>query len=301
MGSNCSCINDSIVNENESKLTQFSYKKVSSAESTLNSVIKIQSLWRGYYSRKKVSVFKLPDLLTPIAKQRESKIPEYKFPVLGWRGKPRHFLTCNSKDEFYIGEFEKNLKHGQGVLVLITGEKFQGYFKYDKKHGHGRCIYSNGDVYEGEWNLGLRSGNGNLHCINGFKYSGQWVNDKYHGKGQESWPDGSLFLGYFESGSKHGYGEFFWSDRSCYKGEFFNGFIHGHGCYMWDDGRSYTGQWQFNAMHGNGKFIWPDGTQFIGRFENDKKLEEGNLITSKQGKVHLNTEEKIVHNLSFIS
>jgi hypothetical protein len=218
MGINCSCIGDNFLSDKEPELIRYAFRRVSSTESTLNSVIKIQSLWRGYQSRKKVSIFVLPALQSPKGKTRESQIPVYKFPVLSWRGKPKAYVIRLANLDFYKGEWVNNLRHGQGMTMSLNGEKYMGYYKNDKRHGHGRCIYASGDVYEGGWEEDKRSGTGSLHCMNGFKYSGTWVNNLYDGKGQEFWSDGTLFVGNYVQGKKTGYGEFFWSDRLLYVG-----------------------------------------------------------------------------------
>lgn len=308
MGNNCSCISDGFLVDKEPELFKRAYKRVSSTEATLNSVIKIQSLWRGYKSRKNHSIYQLPHLQTLKAKIRESQIPEYKFPALPWRGKPKAYCVRMLNKDFYKGEWLGKMRHGQGVVMKLKGDKYIGYHKENLMHGHGRYIYANGDIYEGCYEKDLCSGIGSLHCINGYKYTGSWDKDMYNGKGQEFWPDGTLFIGHYISGKKSGYGEFFWNDRSCYKGDFFDNFIHGQGCYMWDDGRKYTGQWKFNTMHGQGCFEWPDGTKFIGEFANDCKQGEGSVIFSTTSKENITNkdkkpelQDKITHNKSFIT
>ena len=42
----------------------------------------------------------------------------------------------------------------------LTGAKYEGDYQNDLKHGQGVYTYPNGDVYEGEWKNGLRHGNG---------------------------------------------------------------------------------------------------------------------------------------------
>ena len=42
----------------------------------------------------------------------------------------------------------------------MTGAKYEGDYDNDLKHGQGVYTYPNGDVYEGEWKEGLRHGSG---------------------------------------------------------------------------------------------------------------------------------------------
>ena len=54
------------------------------------------------------------------------------------------------------GEYEGGLSgegkyHGQGSLVLTSGESYVGYFVNGLKEGIGSLSYTNGDKYVGEW------------------------------------------------------------------------------------------------------------------------------------------------------
>lgn len=80
----------------------------------------------------------------------------------------------------YIGEYSKNLKHGQGTMVYPDGSRYKGNinqsierdreetlicfiigsFEENKRSGFGSYTYANGDVYEGMWKNDLKNGDG---------------------------------------------------------------------------------------------------------------------------------------------
>ena len=128
MGSNCSCIGGGVsTTEQTIEVTRHGYKKISSTETTLNSVLKIQSHWRGYLSRKKVSIYNFPNLQSPQGKKRESQIPAYTFPVSKLQGNYLNYVVKAAKNEYYKGEWRNKVRHGQGITIYENGDKYVGY------------------------------------------------------------------------------------------------------------------------------------------------------------------------------
>ena len=41
-----------------------------------------------------------------------------------------------------------------------TGAKYDGQYENDLKHGQGKYTYGNGDIYKGQWKEGKRHGSG---------------------------------------------------------------------------------------------------------------------------------------------
>ena len=57
----------------------------------------------------------------------------------------------NANGNKYVGEWQNDKWHGQGIRNLANGDKYVGEFKNGKKHGQGTYTYINGNKYVGEW------------------------------------------------------------------------------------------------------------------------------------------------------
>ena len=64
---------------------------------------------------------------------------------------------------------EEGLIYGRMVLLIWEITRMA--------HGNGRLIYINGDIYEGNWVEDKAYGQGNYYHADGAKYSGNWLND----------------------------------------------------------------------------------------------------------------------------
>jgi hypothetical protein len=53
--------------------------------------------------------------------------------------------------QLYLGEYKKELRHGNGRLFFADGNKYIGEFKYGKRWGQGKEIWSDGYIEEGIW------------------------------------------------------------------------------------------------------------------------------------------------------
>ena len=83
--------------------------------------------------------------------------------------------------ETYCGEWEKNVRHGVGIL---TADSF---------------------TYEGEFQLNHYHGSGSYVCLNTFStYDGLWSKGFQHGQGKVSTKEGSVMEGSFVKGKAHG-------------------------------------------------------------------------------------------------
>ena len=61
----------------------------------------------------------------------------------------------------YEGDWKDGFRHGHGVYQCkSTGGKYTGNYENDLKSGDGTYKYSNGDSFEGQWSEGLRHGHG---------------------------------------------------------------------------------------------------------------------------------------------
>ena len=85
----------------------------------------------------------------------------------------------------YDGEFEADLMHGQGTIVLANACRYVGAWSKGKMHGKGQMLFPTGDVYEGEWKTGKKHGVGSYTSANGSVYQGEFENGKRHGVGTQ--------------------------------------------------------------------------------------------------------------------
>ena len=45
----------------------------------------------------------------------------------------------------YEGQWEHDLKHGQGVYLWEDGDRYEGLWKNSKRHGNGNYQWANGN------------------------------------------------------------------------------------------------------------------------------------------------------------
>jgi hypothetical protein len=79
-------------------------------------------------------------------------------------------------------------------------------------NGTGIMVMASGDKYNGEFRDGQRNGKGTYVWKSGAKYQGGWLNDKMHGQGTYIYPDRRYYKGEFSMGNKHGSGTLFKED-----------------------------------------------------------------------------------------
>ena len=111
-----------------------------------------------------------------------------------------------SAEEFYEGEWEGGLAHGQGKLVTL-GYSYNGSFRDGVFDGAGNLEIKGKGVYQGHFFEGKFQGKGKFTWSSQKKiYIGTWKQGLFHGKGLMIWPDGRKFYGEYQRGLKHGKG-----------------------------------------------------------------------------------------------
>ena len=260
-----------------------------------NSVIKIQSNFRGMKLRSKIKGLEISQnnynanvtsqsqimdsnqfhrTSTNLITQEELSKLLNEYPPLddGIIVEINGPLKFENNSSVYYGEwdFTNNMRHGRGIQLWNEGSKYYGYWIKDKASKKGKLYHNDGDLYEGEWLDDKPNGGTYLHN-DGTTYEGDWKDDKQHGIGKEIWPDGAWYEGEYFEGKKHGKGTFHWADGSLYVGTFAQNNINGEGEYTFSDKRKYVGSWVNNKLEGKGVFTWPDGRKYDGEYKNDKK------------------------------
>ena len=186
-------------------------------------------------------------------------------------------LINTTTDDFYYGNFKKDLKDGKGIYNWTSGDSYSGDWKDDIMNGKGQFIWANGDSYVGECKDGLKDGNGIHTWSNGNRYEGYWKDDLMNGKGKFIWANGDSYDGDWKDDIRNGKGEFIGVNGDNYNGDWKDGFKNGYGIYIYD-GNRYDGYWKDDTMNGKGQFIWANGDIYTGDYENDKMNGKGKFI-----------------------
>lgn len=74
-------------------------------------------------------------------------------------------LVMYSPSRFYEGNFQNNVKHGQGFEFLPNGV-YVGNFVNNKPEGKGSFYWNNNEAYEGEFLAGMKHGSGRWTSTN---------------------------------------------------------------------------------------------------------------------------------------
>jgi hypothetical protein len=78
----------------------------------------------------------------------------------------------------YQGTCKRNLAHGTGIAKGI--DYYEGQFQKGLPHGNGKYTWSNGDLYSGGWKRGKMHGIGEFtFAENDSTINGLWKNDKF--------------------------------------------------------------------------------------------------------------------------
>ena len=298
--------NENINKNNENNINEKKENKNINDKKNIPYLIKIQSVYKGYYYRKKIypNVKKeleqnlLEELktltekyLTPNLKSQEEKLGisqdenTYKSLIKETEKKKKKniFFTkllklkYNNKNGFYIGETTiNNSLEGIGILTLENGIKYMGTFEKNKLK-KGKIIDEEGIYYEGIFNDNLKlEGSGKKISLNNSVYIGDFNNGLKEGKGNEETNE-HIYEGNFKNDKKNGYGKIYYKEmKDHYEGEFEDNKITGNGKYFWYNGEIYEGKLVNGKMHGKGIYTWPDGGKYEGDYIDNTK--EGNGI-----------------------
>tara|TARA_B100001059_G_scaffold22178_1_gene17755 strand:+ start:400 stop:2328 length:1929 start_codon:yes stop_codon:yes gene_type:complete len=150
--------------------------------------------------------------------------------------------------------------------------------KGDCINGVGVFQFEDGNKYIGQFKNSNYDGKGTFRFKSGAVYTGQFKNGKYNGLGVYQFIDGSIYSGDYLEGLKNGFGTYTFNNGDKYEGEFKNGNYHGYGIFKFINGDSYDGEWSDGKYNGIGTFTYSNGQINYGRFENNKLVEDYNLI-----------------------
>ena len=114
-------------------------------------------------------------------------------------------------------------RNGQGKMVYMNKEVYDGCWKEDKRCGTGQYLYNNGDTYMGNWSNGRKNGFGEMIFWNRNKYQGKWVADHMQGTGTMAYAAGHIFAGTWNKSKYHGRGRMSRRDGTVIEGTWRDG------------------------------------------------------------------------------
>lgn len=183
-------------------------------------------------------------------------------------------------------------KPGTCKVTYPNGNVFEGtYDDEKKKQGNGSYTWSVTDAdedegakntakYSGGYKDGKKDGLGKMKYPNGDKYHGMWEQNKKHGEGTYIYASGDIYSGSWESDIKQGVGSYeFGVDGSQLIGTWEKGsFVEGK--WQFKDGGYYEGVFKDGKPTDKGMFKFANGSTLAGSFKEDKKIEDGEEVTS---------------------
>ena len=125
----------------------------------LMTIIRVQSLVRGWMQRRKYRVQKM-------AAEVQSK-----------------YFKSDEAKETLGGAFDDRAPLQRRVFTYKTGAIYTGEWKGGLRHGRGSMVWSDNARYEGEWQYNHACGKGKFYHTDGDIYDGQWLNNKANGFG----------------------------------------------------------------------------------------------------------------------
>ncbi|CAG9312094.1 unnamed protein product [Blepharisma stoltei] len=322
MGAKCSCLKGEVSEENQFRMADSSIdvdKFFSNSDREvfrtseenkgrdlpnkidIGDLIKLQSIIRGYYTRKKSNEIYItlkgdtvgmarrnpktatesqaPPLITPTKNDfQNTPVVRTEIKIIPETSIPDYSNNETRAAQNKLGSFkpppppiDSTSKTKYGPVEIENGAIYTGEWNNDKqRHGYGVQIWPDGSKYEGYWMLDKANGKGRLTHGDGDVYEGDWKDDKAHGFGIYMHTDGAKYEGQWQDDKQHGKGTETWPDGARYVGDYINGKKHGRGTFFWADGSTYDGEFQDNNIHGTGKYTWGDNRVYFGDWKNNK-------------------------------
>ena len=290
---------DSMININEDCFMK---------ENEILKIIKIQSVYRSYISRKnynrnlksillknQIELFNelYENYMKYNTKLAESligyKLDKTKIKKREKEKNLKTYILIYSHDHiknFYSGEVNiNNNRNGYGIRLFNDGTKYEGEWEKNDFTGYGRIIKSNGDLYEGNFNKGKICGFGIVKKLNGYVYKGEFINGMKNGYGIEE-NENYEYKGEFIKDIRNGKGKLYLKkNKEIYEGEFNQGKINGIGIFYYKNGDIYEGQFKNGKMNGKGLFKWKSGEEYYGDYINGIKEGKG-IYKYLNGKIY---------------
>ena len=278
-----------------------------------NSIIKLQSFWRGFSLRKKlkndnnidfdnfntkhsnqikVKKYSTKKMITPSDEFDENSKPGEIIKIEDITINEKIIETENKLGDFVIDEKElilyiqKNKNRLKNYcLKYNNGSVYLGYFnKYWQREGYGILIFEDGSKYQGFFNDNKMNGRGRLVGIEGDYYEGEFKDDKANEFGKYVNKKGGIYIGQWLDDKQHWRGDELFPDGSRYIGEYYLGNRNGKGKFIWLDGSFYEGDFINNIIDGIGIYKWRDGRIYYGQWKKNKMEGKGLFLWTDKKK-----------------
>jgi hypothetical protein len=196
--------------------------------------------------------------------------------------------------DFYYGQYESGLKHGQGVEINDTGV-YAGEYVQGQRHGKGRWDLADGTTVVGQFGIQIHNnlstkkfvnpylegephGDVEIYYGDGGYFKGHMINGVITGNGDYQSAFNEILSGPFEHGMLHGnHGFHQTTAEDVYLGRFRQGEMHGYGSYVQAEGDCYEGYFEHGLRHGRGIQSYPEVGIYRGYFVNGFKQGRGTL------------------------
>ncbi len=109
-------------------------------------------------------------------------------------------VVLQSGDSYEGGFIDGNFS-GRGVYKYAAGGSYEGELLKGAFHGKGKITFSNGDTYEGDFQFGVRHGYGVYKFSSAEIYEGNWFGSKRSGIGKYTYSNGVVLDGFFINGT----------------------------------------------------------------------------------------------------
>ena len=171
-------------------------------------------------------------------------------------------FTCASGGVTYTGGWQLGQRHGAGKLVHSESplSYYDGQWEDDVKCGEGTQVYPSGNKYSGGWKANVKHGRGSMAWQKARqRYEGDWEDGQMQGSGEYTWASDFADASPFQM-FNHYFGEWVAGQRA------------GEGVFYYATGAVYAGGWQNDMKHGWGLYTGEDGTRVSGQFEVDRLI-----------------------------
>lgn len=156
----------------------------------------------------------------------------------------------------YEGQWVDGKAQGHGVFVSRLS-RYEGNWDADLKHGDGTETFDDKSVYTGQFKQGYRHGRGVLTWTDGSSYDGGWANNNMDGHGIFTWRNGHTYTGRWHDNYMNGEGRYTWPDGTFYEGQYVNNLKEGEGVFMNKDGEQVVCMWSRGKPDGPVKLVGP--------------------------------------------